>query len=99
MRRRHWQRRLRYLRRRRFYFEHEVRASLPRLLRLLMGGFLGFAENAQRVLAEDFFDVGFAVFAFEEFLGDDGVAGDIGKVGGKLGDAVVVGAETDMVDA
>ena len=63
------------------------------------GGLFGFSEDAEGVLAEDFFDVGLGVFAIEKFLGYDGVAGNVGEVGGDLGDAVVIGAEADVVDA
>ena len=59
----------------------------------------GFAEDSEGVRAEDLFDVGFGVFAIEKFLGDDGVAGDVGEVGGKLGNAVVIATKPDVIDA
>ncbi len=59
----------------------------------------GFAEDAEGVGAEDFFDVGFGVVAVEEFLGDEGVRGNVGEVGGDLGDAIVICAQADVVDA
>ncbi len=70
-----------------------------RFFRRLGGDCFCFLEHTQQVAAKDGLDFGLGITAIEETLRDVGVGAGVFKLGWQDGDAVVVGADADVLDA
>ena len=58
-----------------------------------------FAEHAQQIAAEDLVDLLAVITAVEQFLRDIGIAGHVFELSRRHADAVVIRAESHVVDA